>query len=636
MNDNIYYKSIKDKYKSYFKHNLDSTNPITKEKMINSKLAYLTYIELRDLDNIPSECFKNCINLSKIIIPKSLTKLGNNCFENCVNLRNIELPNNLIEIGNECFKNCINLSKIIIPKNLTKLGDNCFENCNKLNISLFISLIYNNTTSNAFDNIDSNNITIYENDKTEIEIYKLYYNNFKLFRYLIKYFKSKKYKIDEIFEEIDKIFDKQNNSVKLCNTILKYITNCKINKITIPKNYKNSIIDFSEYEGIEEIIFEEYNNKNKSSIFDIRLPKTIKYINFNHNNIFIRINNEKINKNIQYLNNENTIINIPYANNNEEINELYDNIIDKINITLQKFPKCSLNIPYYHIKSVNDIYYNKCKDLIENENEINKYIKNLSIKDIIEEDKTFLSLMNCQNKINEITDIKNYENIFNKLFYYGFTLYNMHNCYIQNLFSLCCFLIKNAKRFDLKFNENSKYDFINTCSDININDFLFKFIEFHLKYIHLKYKYIPNEEHDFYTCKVKNDITGKTEKISVYCLVANYEGINITYQIFKEIIIDIFDTIKNKIIFDNEKDNYFLFNSKDKVILSIFKHCENRDTYNDEHDAYSCYIPSLNDLNDIRLYVFDDLITNIHGFYHYTKLLSLNEKYDNNYILSSK
>lgn len=68
-------------------------------------------------------------NLESISLPASVTKLGEGAFGDCSQLHQVVLPeNSLTEVGDFAFANCIALTELDFPKSVTMLGDGVFMN----------------------------------------------------------------------------------------------------------------------------------------------------------------------------------------------------------------------------------------------------------------------------------------------------------------------------------------------------------------------------------------------------------------------------------------------------------------------------------------------------------------------------
>ena len=86
----------------------------------------------KGVTSIGKSAFKNCVNLTNIIIPNSVTSIGVYAFVGCTSLTNIIIPNSVTRIGNSAFEKCENLTSITIPNSVTSIGDNAFEKCENL------------------------------------------------------------------------------------------------------------------------------------------------------------------------------------------------------------------------------------------------------------------------------------------------------------------------------------------------------------------------------------------------------------------------------------------------------------------------------------------------------------------------
>lgn len=98
-----------------------------------SSCAKLNSIIIPDtIDSIGSSAFYYCAYLETIAIKGSITSIGANTFTGCTNLRSIILPNSVTSIGKNAFAYCSNLASITIPHNVTSIGASAFSFCARL------------------------------------------------------------------------------------------------------------------------------------------------------------------------------------------------------------------------------------------------------------------------------------------------------------------------------------------------------------------------------------------------------------------------------------------------------------------------------------------------------------------------
>lgn len=77
-------------------------------------------------------CFKDCLGLTSITIPSSVTSLAEYCFDGCSGLTSISVPSSVTRFRGYCFAGCSGLASISIPSSVTSLGNYCFEGCSSL------------------------------------------------------------------------------------------------------------------------------------------------------------------------------------------------------------------------------------------------------------------------------------------------------------------------------------------------------------------------------------------------------------------------------------------------------------------------------------------------------------------------
>ena len=118
--------------------NLVSINIPSTCKVINN-LAFATCESLISIE-LPKSCalianvFAGCTNLTEVILPEDLTKIGEGTFAHCSSLSSIEIPESVKSIESNAFYECsslasINLSKLSL---LSGISGSVFQNCTKL------------------------------------------------------------------------------------------------------------------------------------------------------------------------------------------------------------------------------------------------------------------------------------------------------------------------------------------------------------------------------------------------------------------------------------------------------------------------------------------------------------------------
>ena len=98
----------------------------------------------KTLTEIPERAFQNCTGLKEITIPYQTNVIGKNAFENCTSLETIYLnkfidedrPNEemtgAVTVANEAFKGCVSLKNIDNCQRLTTVGRESFAGCTSL------------------------------------------------------------------------------------------------------------------------------------------------------------------------------------------------------------------------------------------------------------------------------------------------------------------------------------------------------------------------------------------------------------------------------------------------------------------------------------------------------------------------
>ncbi len=125
--------------------------------------------KVRELDGT----FRGFYNLTSVVLPESVKKVGKSTFEQCQSLESIDLSG-VTELDTEnLFTNCYSLKSVILPDNLTEIGPYMFSNCKSL-VSLTIPQSVTVIGENAFSKCAIETIVLPQN-LTEIGT-KAFYN----------------------------------------------------------------------------------------------------------------------------------------------------------------------------------------------------------------------------------------------------------------------------------------------------------------------------------------------------------------------------------------------------------------------------------------------------------------------------
>lgn len=99
--------------------------------------------------------FAQCISVSEVIIPNSITTIGISTFVLCAGLVRITIGNNLTNIGQGAFMNCRGLTNITIPNSVTTIGNGAFAGCTGLTSITSLATIAPTIENATFRNVKS-------------------------------------------------------------------------------------------------------------------------------------------------------------------------------------------------------------------------------------------------------------------------------------------------------------------------------------------------------------------------------------------------------------------------------------------------------------------------------------------------
>ena len=99
---------------------------------VDGSITEINDNDLKYATEIAKNAFCKYNNLTSVIIPDTVTKIGWSAFQNCTKLKNITMSKKLTEIDSFAFDGCQNLKNIIIPEETTSIGGYAFRNCSNL------------------------------------------------------------------------------------------------------------------------------------------------------------------------------------------------------------------------------------------------------------------------------------------------------------------------------------------------------------------------------------------------------------------------------------------------------------------------------------------------------------------------
>ena len=103
------------------------------------------------MKKIPPHAFENCVSLSDLYIPDTVTEIGAYAFSGCTGLKTIHLPSNIKIIQEGAFMGCSSLRKCFLSDSIEEIGSKAFTGCTSLTTP-WIPKNIKTIAEDAFDN----------------------------------------------------------------------------------------------------------------------------------------------------------------------------------------------------------------------------------------------------------------------------------------------------------------------------------------------------------------------------------------------------------------------------------------------------------------------------------------------------
>ena len=98
--------------RSFYPHHCGWFTTIGAEAFADSSVAYVEMFP--SITTIGDEAFRNCVNITDIILPDSLTTIGAGAFRGCTGITELTLPASLTSIGSGALDGCTGLKKLTV------------------------------------------------------------------------------------------------------------------------------------------------------------------------------------------------------------------------------------------------------------------------------------------------------------------------------------------------------------------------------------------------------------------------------------------------------------------------------------------------------------------------------------------
>lgn len=103
-------------------------------RIITENMYSLTELDLgdTDMDEIPYKMFYGFKNLTKMVLPQHLKRVGESAFSGCSSMQISELPSTLESVAYEAFLDCASITIEQLPEALTYIGYRAFNGCSSI------------------------------------------------------------------------------------------------------------------------------------------------------------------------------------------------------------------------------------------------------------------------------------------------------------------------------------------------------------------------------------------------------------------------------------------------------------------------------------------------------------------------
>jgi len=102
------------------------------EGTLSSEVILPRKIDGKPVTMIGPDVFSQCVNVTSVSVPESITAIADSAFRSCSSLEEITIPGSVVSIGNSAFNGCTKLENVIIEDGVVTIGNGAFFDCYKL------------------------------------------------------------------------------------------------------------------------------------------------------------------------------------------------------------------------------------------------------------------------------------------------------------------------------------------------------------------------------------------------------------------------------------------------------------------------------------------------------------------------
>ena len=84
------------------------------------------------VEEIGERAFYECADITSIVLPEGIVKVGNAAFSGCSKLEKVDMPDSVESIGGFAFKGCGDLKEMILPEGIRSIEGSTFSGCSSL------------------------------------------------------------------------------------------------------------------------------------------------------------------------------------------------------------------------------------------------------------------------------------------------------------------------------------------------------------------------------------------------------------------------------------------------------------------------------------------------------------------------